>query len=529
MPALVNPAKDLPLIFQTMRNFAGGEDSFRDPIELDPDQCQKLVNIVVRSKKKARVRPGADALGATQPGGANPVLALAYFDTPALEYVIAGINGSLYTWDGAAWSSALSWTYAPGARLALAQGVDKLFLSDGAAHGQQWDGSTFTDLGDTPTSPPVGATIALWHAGRMWASGVSTADDTVYCSNLLDFGLGAWDRTQKSFRVGAGEGDPIVALASMQQFVMVVLKRSSVWRVVTDPTAVPASYAADQPSDFISDSVGCVGRDAWCKYGNDLFFLSDDGIYTVQRMAAARDQWELGEPISRPIQDFIDRINPNYAHLAAAIRYQEFLFFSAPTDGADHNTETAVYNARLKRWLGVWTGWTPATWAVTVFDGVKALVFGDAAGYVNEWKDREDAGAAQTYLDNAVSYPAKLWTRSFDFGDLEAPKTAFNWISRFNFGEAALRIIALGSDEQLREHARSLLSGGSALDGLDYLGSNTQEGTFTLASDRPTILRGSLRGLPSFGELFLKIESESGYWELRNLSVSARVHPLKVK
>jgi len=419
---------------------------------------------------------------------------------------------------------AAGWDPTAGARVAAAQGVDKVLFSDGIQNCRQWDGTAFVDLGDTATSPPKGATIVLSHAGRMWAMGVASAPDTVYASALLQFGVGDWNRTEWSFRVGMGEGDPIMAAASMQQFVMVVLKRSSIWRVVTDPQEIPANYSADQPSDFITDSIGCVGRDAWCKYANDIFFLSDDGIYTVQRMEAAANQWQLGAPISLPVQAFIDRINPNYSYLAAARRYREFIFFSAPTGISAWNNETAVYNARLKSWMGIFTNWTPMVWAKTVFGGVKRLVFGDHVGMVNRWKDLEDPQDSDTYLDNGVDKPTKAWTRSMVFGDLESPKTGFNAIVRFNFGEATITFTGVGSDNDLRQWSRTIEPAGSILGGPDTLGE-----TFTLASSQPAVLRGSLRGLPSFGEFFLKIESAAGFWELRNLTVGARLRPLKTK
>lgn len=529
MPVLGTIEKDLPLVWETMRNFAGGEDSFRDPIELDPDQTQLLVNVIVRDKLKARTRPGADALGSAQPsGGSNAVQGLFYFDTPSLEYLVAASAGNLYVWNGSAWSAALAWTLTSGAvRLASAQGVDKMLLSDGVQNCQSWDGTTFTDLGNGVGSPPVGATILCWHAGRMWASGVASAPDTIWPSAVLNFGGGGWD-SNRSFRIGAGEGDPIRAMASMQANVLAVGKEFSVWLVETDPQNVPTDYAAQQPTESVSYGVGVCGPQAWCVYGNDLLFVSPDlQIRSLQRMQAAAGQWQLSAPISQPVQPYIDRINPNYTHLIAVTKYQEFAFFSVPLDTSTYNNATLVWNGRLGRWLGLWNGWTPTCWTVTRFSagsgrtGVARLVFGDNSGYVNQWKDRDATDTDGTYLDNGTGYATKLWTRSMVFGDLESPKTGFNAKVRFNAGNASLRFTANGSDADLRTWGSDLQPEG------DILGTDTLP--FLLASQKPTALGGSLRGLPSFNEFFLKIESTTGWWELRNLSISARVHPIKRK
>src|SRR5205809_715056 len=66
--------------------------------------------------------------------------------------------------------------------------------------------------------PPAGASIILWCAGRMWAAGFAGSagagkeDDAVCVSRLLSYGNGDWDIVDRSFRVGKGEGDPVIGL-----------------------------------------------------------------------------------------------------------------------------------------------------------------------------------------------------------------------------------------------------------------------------------------------------------------------------
>lgn len=522
MPGISNDAIDLPLEFEQMRNFAGGVDSFRDPIELSANQSQFLTNIVVRDKLKARTRPGADPLGDDSPADpAATIQGLRFFKTPTYSQLLAVSGAAVYPWSGSAWGAALSWAAASAAvRVEMEQGVDKLLVSDGVGNLQSWDGAAFTDLSNTPTDPPVGATILLWHTGRMFASGQASNPDTIYVSKRLDFGRGAWNPTTRSFRVGDGDGDPIIALAKLPNFTLVVLKENSIWLAQTNPINEPANFSANQANQEQTDGIGCVGKKAWVRYGNDILFMSQDGVRSVQRMVAAAGQFELSPPISVPVQPYIDRIAENKKHLIVATKYREFAFFAVPLDISNYNNTVLVWNGRLNIWL-VFEGWTPACWELTRFSGIQRLVFGDHAGLVNQWKDLDDADDDDTYKDNGADYTTELWTRSMVFGDLEASKIGFNARARFNAGNAQLSFIACGNDADLTSFSQAIAPTGDIL-GTDLL-------PFLLASQQPTLVPFSLRGLPSWNELFLKIKSTAGWWELRNLTVGARLRPLKRK
>lgn len=526
MPSVGNPSPDLPLLFEQMRNFAGGEDSFRDPVELDPDQCQHLQNIVIRDKLKARTRPGADAYGAaTASGGAHPIRGLVYYNTPANSpgILVAASNAKLWKWDTANWTEIAGWVPAGETNLVeMAQGVDTLLLSDGSGALQVYDGAAFTSCGtDATTSPPVGITILRWHAGRMFGSGQAANPDAIWVSNRLAFGAGQWNTTSRSFRVGGGDGDPIVALASMPSFTLVVFKQNSVWWAQTDPTSEPADFSTGQANEEQTEGLGCVGKNAWCRYGNDLIFFSQDGIRSFQRMAAAAGQFELGAPISVPIQPYIDRVNKSAQHLICATKYRELVLFAVPLDASAYNNTVLVYNGRLGKWLGAWTGWTPAQFALPRFGGIQRLAIGDNAGMVNQWKDLDAADQDATYTDNGAGYASQLWTRSMTFGDLEADKAGFNARMRFNAGNANMKFTAVGNDADLQTFSQQVAPTGDIL-GTDVL-------PFLLASQQPVFIPLSLRGLPAFNELYMKIESDSGWWELRNMTCGARVRPMKKK
>ena len=520
MPSIANNSSDLPLLWEQIRNCSGGMDAFSDPAELAPTASAKLVNVLIRDKAKSRTRPGADGLGGAVLA-AFAVKGLFYFDTPSYEQLIACCNQVFKFWNGSTWTAMGGYTPAS-ARIAMAQGVDTMLVSDGTNALRTWDGAAWTTCSTGATHPPVETTILCWHTGRMFASGKATAPDTIYVSNRLAFGNGQWNSATRSFRIGGGEGDPIRALKSFVGFTLAVGKENSVWLVETDPANEPSDFSASQVSESVSYGAGVCGPEAWDVYGNDIFMVSPDRqIRTLRRMAAAASQYELSAPISEPMQPWIDRINAAAQSTIAVKKYQELILFAVPLDSATTPDTVLVYNGRLGKWIGVWEGWTPQRWEITRFSGQQRLVFGDVAGYVNEWKDNEDSDTDDTYTDNGAGYATKVWTRNMSFGDIEADKVAFNCRLRFNAGNANLTFTAIGDDADLKTWSRSFEPTG------DVLGSDVLP--FLLQSTSPTLVGSSLRDLPSFREMYLKIESASGWWELRNLSVSARLRPMKTK
>jgi len=536
MPTLSNEQLDDQLSWEFVQQFDGGEDSFANPTNIEPNQCQHLLNVIVRDNFESRTRPGADSIpkANTLPiTNATKVYALGYFDIPNVQQLIASVGVSstphLLKYETGAWTDLTLPASFPNSvdnLLAMQQGIDKMLISDGVGQGQIWDGTSFTATGASGNGNfPLGATILCWHTARMFASGVASARDTIFVSNLLGFSAGDWNLTTRSFRIGVGDGDPIVALASMQGSTLCCLKQNSIWLIATDPSSdsfggVSGFSASAVPSN-IGYGIGCVGRDAWCSYGNDILFMAQDGVRSVQRMQAAAGQWQLQPPISQPIQPIIQRINQSAWSKIKATKYQEFAFFFVPLDNATENNAVLVWNGRLGRWFGIWTGWNATCCCVTRFLGQTRFVFGDTAGLVNMWKDASSTTDDETYTDNGVSYKTQTWLRSWLFGEPITTKTGYNVIVRFSAGNSTINFTLTADGVDVRTWIGQFAPTG------DILGGNVPIPIFQLSSSKTVALPRGLRGLNAFHECFLKVESESGWWFLKNVSGSAFVNPLR--
>lgn len=516
-PMLYQEQLDEVLVYERCESFGGGVDGYTRSTLLPLDAFQYGENTLVPDNMEVRTRPGADLLGTAR---AAKIQGALYFDTPSVEQLIVGSDAKLWHWNGSAWTEMTGWTLSDAAlAFSAAQGVEKVLFTDGTQQMRTWDGTAWSGaLGTTDNDPPAGATILLWHAGRMWAAGFAGGtsgkeNDAIWASALLDFGTGKWDKADRNFRVGGGEGDPIVALASLQDFTMAVLKQNSIHLIHTDPSNIPAQYSSSIAPEILSYGIGCVGKRALCVYGNDLLFVSPDkNIYSLQRMQAAVGQYQLSAPLSLPIQPYIDRINWNVANLIAVKKYRELALFSVPLDESTVPNTVLVWNGRLGKWVGIWTGWTPNCWEVTRFSGVQRLVYGDNTGKVRQWKDFEDADEDDTYLDDADAIPTTVWTRAMLFGEPLNEKDPYHFEARFSASNSIVTITLVADNSDLKQWTADVRKIAPTL---------PLTLPFELAQDSNIPARRGLRGLSPFNECYFTITSSSGWFALRNVSVSA--------
>lgn len=536
MPNFSLDTVDDTLSWAFQQDFSGGEDSFRRSTLIDDSQCQHLLNVIVRDNYEARTRAGADALptvNALPVAGTTAARTALYFDTQTYQQLLVSLDISgtpgFAKYEGNAWTD-LSGLWAPSAsdsRPAMAQGINKVLISDGVGVPQIYDGATFvaTGTGTPANDAPLGCTILCWHTARMFASGVSGFPDTVWVSNLLSFADGQWSTTTRSFQIGVGDGDPVVAMASMQATVMCILKANSIWLVDTNPaldsTDTPVKItgftAAAVPSN-IGYGIGCVGRDAWCNYANDILFMAQDGVRSVQRMQAAAGQWQLSAPISQPIQPLIARINPSAWQNIVSKKYQEFAFFFVPLDNSLTNNYVLIYNGRLQKWMGAWTNWNGLCVEVTRFNRQPHLVFGDTSGHVNQWKDLSSTTDDATYLDNGLGYPTQIWPKSWQFGELICNKTGYNLQVRFTQGNANVQFYWVCDGAILKTWTGTFAPTG------DILGVGTLP--FLLQTDAASVMPQGVRGLVEFNEAYLRIETKVGWIFLRSVAAGAFVNGL---
>lgn len=144
--------------------------------------------------------------------------------------------------------------------------------------------------------------VVISAAGRLWAADDSAGGNsyTVWWSNLLDgktwnSGDAGSINVQKAWPAGQ---DTIVALAFMSGR-LVILGRHSILLYTLDSTLNPANMSL---TDVISN-IGCAARDSVVIAHGDLYFLSDDGIYKIPKLAQTISLLPVPVKISKMIAD----------------------------------------------------------------------------------------------------------------------------------------------------------------------------------------------------------------------------------
>lgn len=420
-----------------------------------------------------------------------------------------------YALTGVAWDGAALW---------CSNGRDSSNLFEVAAAGTT--SGTFTALA---SNSPV-ATILELHGNRLAASGVASIPDAVYFSDILDGET--WDQTNNVLRVGAGDGDPVVAIKSWQETGLLVFKRNSVWLV----DASPLTTVANMTIRNVHSTVGCIAKNSVAQVGQDVWFLSRTGVQSVRKQFATSNN-EITVPVSQPIQDVINNIQWNHAHKSTAVFYNNFYLLSVPVESSEPDT-VLVYHYLTGGWT-IFKQWDASILFEQPYEGKTRLLIGTAEGELREWLEyiEESAEPSDAYKDGYTSLELPLTlpttflpgpdvecraiTRAQTFSEPVNPKSGFY---------AEVEVVTTDVEAELF----------AVLDGRDRI--SLGELTYTLEQALlPATLpfslpvegwarnRFPLHHLPPFREFQFDIVCSSGKLVLRDITTSAFLDTIELR
>lgn len=520
MPVAEISALDEPIVWDASPSFSGGQASATRANLLRMDQYADSLNMDISNTGEIVTRRGTKHVG---PQSGGYVQELIHFETPTISQLV-GFNYGLHYYDGSGWTTHTSFTGSdPYGRVSVVQGVDKLYFVTGELGLRSYDGTTITDLtGGTNTHPPVGARILAWHTDRLVAAGMPAEPDAIYFSQFLE--PQTWNRTTWQIRVGAGEGDPITGLVPWTNYNLVVLKRRSIWVVNTDPTLQPAEFTISP----VHKRIGVVAPQTAVQVGSDILVLTDSGVRSITRTIASERQNEVGEALSEPVKDILDRITTTEMHRCCATYWNHRYMLSLPLDGSTVPNYVLVYNTITDTWSGLWTGWKATCFGVKhSVNAAPRLVIGDGAGFVREWLDwvRESNVTSDTFTDSGPSgtFPiaSMLKTRAFTFNEPANPKTGYRCEFEFNKSFADVDI-SLIRDDAGEEEFKSFST---------LTESVTLPSTLPLTLPRAGIVRKAfgLLSAGQFRELQFRLESAADKLSLRSIAAGGLVDTLEAQ
>lgn len=256
------------------------------------------------------------------------------------------------------------------------------------------------DLGSLPasyTTTTFTPNCAIAAYGRTWLADIAGDKQTVYFSDLLDatnYTTGTSGRLDISEVVG--DGDPIVALASHNGFLIIFCTRHIVvYANAQDPSVITLS-------DVVT-GVGCIARDSVQTTGTDIIFLSDTGVRSLAR--TIQEKSAPFRDLSKNVRDdllayvsgeVVTNIKAIYSPTDA------FYLLSLPSQSIVYCFDTRVMMQDGAARTTTWSGLVPRSFALTK----NKKIYLGLAGYVGEYTG---------YQDNGITYSMSYYTNYFDY------------------------------------------------------------------------------------------------------------------
>jgi len=247
--------------------------------------------------------------------------------------------------------------------------------------------------------------------------------DEICASDILD--PNTFDSVESQFRVTAGIADYLVGLHPFYEDKMIVFNRNSVHLINGTQGTL-----SDTTLRELTREIGCLSRKSIASKGNAIFFLSDDGVYGLEFL----DEYNLRgteEPLSKPIQPIINRINKRLAANSVATYFDNRYFLAVPldsvanSDDATGNNSVLIYNMKNKGWESIDT-FGNNDFNVTNFIKAQAdernelyLVNENGGLHLSDSKsqgsDTYSTNVVGNSLNSGIDYEMK--TRGYAFGD----------------------------------------------------------------------------------------------------------------
>jgi hypothetical protein len=298
-----------------------------------------------------------------------------------------------------------------------------------------WDGGAGNFVRATAGVPAAGVTYttmpstgwAAYHNNRLW---LAKTRDTVAISDVLDPDL--YDPFWNSFRAGAGGDDRIVAIHPWVEGQALVFCRKSIWLATLNQFASTdgSDFSVDTPVSqltLLTNEIGCSARNTIVTAGNFVFFLSDAGIYRLDRALDLKVRGDT-KPLSEPIADLFSQVVQSRVDKSAfgiwhANRY--LIALPTSTDPLDGNQLVVAWNALTDTWE--YRDTYPSSASVNqilvgTYDNQRRVFSVPRSGnlYLLEQEDT----ALDDNAVNAGTSPVtgSIKTRRYDFGDMHSKR-----------------------------------------------------------------------------------------------------------
>ena len=443
---------DDPVLAEGDRGFRG-IDSYLEPTTLEgglveASQNMRLDGDLASVRKGIEFKAGAVTL--TYSAGTEEVFASTLFSDPATgnEYIACATKDKVILWNDSN-NTGIYVDYTGSEVVAAADGasfcqsLEKLILFRGTGKDPlEWDG-VFTDTNGDGTvdstfnlknngSPTAGriecprTDFGVFFANRLIVPQPSDSAYTIIMSDLLD--TDNFYAAESQFRINRGTADRLVGFTPYLENQLLVFFRNSIHLVNNVATTSAAAVFE------ITRQRGCVARKSVAASGPQIYFLSDDGVFTLQQgldpakglgVAISKVSGEA-IPLSRPIQDQFKEVNYAAADKACGIVFDNKYFLACPTGSSTDNNKIFVYDILNTAWTSIDS--FPAGFVIDDFvtvlhgsDPQKRRLFAvnDKGWHLVDEATTDITGTIGSASTTSTAISAKLKTRSFTLGSID--------------------------------------------------------------------------------------------------------------
>ncbi len=261
--------------------------------------------------------------------------------------------------------------------------------------------------------------------------------DEVIISDILD--SDTYDQIYAQFRFNAGTADFNVGLHSFSDDKLLVFNRNSIHLV--------AGAGQNAQVQLITNEVGCVARKSIIQVGNNVLFLSDNGVYG----ANFQDLYNLRGnevPLSSSINPVIQLINKDLWDKSVGVYFDNRYYLAVPLNKevvsvdssgntstqiikASANNAILIYNFINKQWESVDTtnapNWDIADLLVAGKKSDRAVYAINSLGGLHRIDARVDATdvlateipVSGQEASDSYAIPASVTTRQYTLGNLD--------------------------------------------------------------------------------------------------------------
>jgi hypothetical protein len=417
---------DDPKLFRLISDVSGGVNTRVEASKITDTQATQLNNVELNTPGQRSKRLGFDAV-------ANDVSNVAirdignYVRQSLQDYLVLSNASNIYAWkynDAALTDigNQANTTYVT-TTLMKESGLtpdDVIMLQNGTDNAQRIHINSagavdIQDLGDTNTSPEK-TLVNCWYNNRWW----TLKDDKLGFSDAYDEDYsGAFDRTTNWYRMNVGEERALVATRDLG---IVALGREAVWALA--PSVTPVATDLVQPLC----QYGCAAGKTACQVGDDIMWLSQDGVRALKRTVQDKLQTGDSKPLSYVLKDEFDIINWTYIDKACAVYFDNRYLLALPTGTSTYNNKVWVYYPASQAWV-TWD-MNVGSWSVHTVNGKQRLYFGDSNnGQMYEmFNGLTDDGTAISYSEKtrAEDFQQRLTKKVGGWIEIEAGSTGEN-------------------------------------------------------------------------------------------------------